>query len=236
MKYLALFVFTFITLIPLSSQTIYNSVQSGVWSNPATWDSNGVPQYTFTNDDQIIINEGHTISEPSALTFYNTSSLRIEGELVCNPGYINLYDNSNLVNNGLITLDNGSAIFISNNSTLTNNGTILGEMNTFILLSGSATLYTCLPEPVDQSMDPNSLIINNDVNSTILAPVPLGNPCDDGNELTINSTWDGDCGCSGGIAVPTLSQWGIIALILLILTLGVITLNNRNSFRLRLKY
>jgi len=56
-----------------------------------------------------------------------------------------------------------------------------------------------------------------------------GDPCDDGDPTTENDTCsDGVCmGESGAAAIPTLSEWGMIIFMTIILGLGVITILRR---------
>jgi len=52
-----------------------------------------------------------------------------------------------------------------------------------------------------------------------------GDSCNDGNPLTVNDTVQADCSCAGtdsGEAIPTVGQWGLIILALLMLNLGVL--------------
>ncbi len=52
-----------------------------------------------------------------------------------------------------------------------------------------------------------------------------GDSCNDGNPLTINDTVQADCTCIGedsGEAIPTVGEWGLIILALILLNLGVL--------------
>jgi len=53
----------------------------------------------------------------------------------------------------------------------------------------------------------------------------VGDSCNDGNPLTVNDTWNVSCLCEGeesGEAIPTVGEWGLIILALLLLNLGVL--------------
>jgi hypothetical protein len=64
----------------------------------------------------------------------------------------------------------------------------------------------------------------NDPNLTI-----PGNPCDDGDEFTIDDFVNPDCECVGGAVIPTLSQWGIIALFIIMLIFGLVAVRRRKT-------
>jgi hypothetical protein len=58
------------------------------------------------------------------------------------------------------------------------------------------------------------------------------NPCDDGNEFTIDdfvNVEEGVCSCIGGAVIPTLSQWGIIALFIIMLIFGLVAVKKRKT-------
>jgi hypothetical protein len=56
-----------------------------------------------------------------------------------------------------------------------------------------------------------------------------GNPCDDGDALTIEDFINDNCECVGGIAIPTLSQWGIIVLMIIMLIIGLVAVRRRST-------
>ncbi len=52
-----------------------------------------------------------------------------------------------------------------------------------------------------------------------------GDSCNDGNPLTVNDTVQADCSCAGtesGEPIPTVGEWGLIILALILLNLGVL--------------
>ncbi len=52
-----------------------------------------------------------------------------------------------------------------------------------------------------------------------------GDACNDGNPLTVNDTVQADCSCAGtdsGEPIPTVGEWGLIILALILLNLGVL--------------
>lgn len=56
-----------------------------------------------------------------------------------------------------------------------------------------------------------------------------GAPCDDGDSLTIEDYLNENCECVGGIAIPTLSQWGIIVLMIIMLIIGLVAVRRRST-------
>lgn len=52
--------------------TVFESIKSGSWSDPATWSCNRVPVST----DDVIINVGHTVSTPANNIFAKTLNNR----------------------------------------------------------------------------------------------------------------------------------------------------------------
>jgi hypothetical protein len=64
-----------------------------------------------------------------------------------------------------------------------------------------------------------------------LLPGQIGDPCDDGNDLTERDIINDNCECRGPIYIPTLSQWGMILLSLLALIFGILVIKGFISFR-----
>jgi hypothetical protein len=64
-------------------------------------------------------------------------------------------------------------------------------------------------------------------------PAPKdGHPCDDGDSITVNDTCS-DGVCSGELVaasqIPTLSEWGMIIFMTIILGIGVVTLLRKRT-------
>ncbi len=126
----------------------YNSVQSGNWTDPATWDKNdGFPDQT----DKAIINNGHTITLdtdiPSAgsqsgiseITVYLTGSIVEETDVSCHTIQIlsncdmNLYGNATI---GCIQFKNKSNVNIFQDGHLTTRCCIEMESDGGIVVDG----------------------------------------------------------------------------------------------------
>ncbi|TNE57221.1 MAG: HYR domain-containing protein, partial [Bacteroidetes bacterium] len=76
LSFLFILLLSVMLAVPLAAK-VTNSVASGDWSAPATWD-NGVP----ANGDQVTISAGHTVTLTAAINFTNAgSTLAINGTL-----------------------------------------------------------------------------------------------------------------------------------------------------------
>lgn len=88
-----------------------------------------------------------------------------------------------------------------------------------------ATMCTCVPVMVAGCTNPDAC--NYDPMAVVEdgSCIIQGGPCDDGNPLTDNDTIQADCSCKGidnGQGVPTLGEWGLIILALLLLNIAVL--------------
>ncbi|QBZ98924.1 T9SS type A sorting domain-containing protein [Flavobacterium sangjuense] len=143
------FVMLFFSIASMQSQTTFTSVQSGNYTDPATWGTATAP----TSDDHVVISTGHTVTLDDVLTAQNVTvsgtlectaaswEYTVEGNLTVNLGGlfkgIYFYDAGsfgynigikisvagNIVNNGRIDLSEGSSY--SPEGVLNLNGTTL---------------------------------------------------------------------------------------------------------------
>jgi hypothetical protein len=56
-----------------------------------------------------------------------------------------------------------------------------------------------------------------------------GNPCTDDDQYTIDEFVNDECECVAGAIIPTLSQWGIIALSMIMLIFGLVAVRRRKT-------
>ena len=121
-----LIVFLFLSFNSLS--TTYSSIASGDWSNSATWSDSNIPPTTFTNNDTVNINTGHTVTLTSSVTINNNCTFNIDGDLTITGNFI-VNNNFTLNITGSFTL-NGS--FTGNNNAaigITGDFDITGDCN-----------------------------------------------------------------------------------------------------------
>ena len=71
----------------------------------------------------------------------------------------------------------------------------------------------------------NSLDCNDD-DSTLTI---VGSICDDGNDATRDDLVNENCECIGSLPIPTLSQWGLFALSVIMLILGIVVVRQRKA-------
>jgi len=55
-----------------------------------------------------------------------------------------------------------------------------------------------------------------------MLPAVAGSACDDGNPDTVGDTLNADCECVGGAPIPTLGEWGLILMSLMLFIVGLV--------------
>ena len=171
----------FFTLMSMQSQTTFTSVQSGNYTDPATWGTTSAP----TSNDDVIISSGNTVTLDDVLTIKNVNisgslessdaSLEfvVTGNLTVNLGGlfkgiyyfdagtfgynkgIQLSVAGNITNNGSIDLSDGSSY--NPEGVLNLNGTAVQTVSGIGTFGG--TLYTT--DNTNTGAVINQLIINN---------------------------------------------------------------------------
>ncbi len=134
------------------------------------------------------------------------------------------------------TVDDDSCLFATGCDTCASDGTVLdnpevgdacddGDNNTEN--DAIQADCTCAGTPIGIPGCTDATACNFDPTATVddgSCVVP-GDVCNDGSPLTINDTIQADCSCEGvdsGEAVPTVGEWGLIILALILLNLGVL--------------
>ncbi|MFT3981818.1 MAG: GEVED domain-containing protein [Ferruginibacter sp.] len=105
---------------------IFVSAASGDWNAAATWVNNRVPDC----DDNVVINNGHTVTSSTANNVSKTLTIRPTGALSVTGGDVTVgctAKNNTLLNNGTVTVSAG---------TLKVNGNILANTGSFFNQSG----------------------------------------------------------------------------------------------------
>ena len=132
--------------------------------------------------------------------------------------------------------DDGSCVFATGCDTCAADGTVLDNPETGDTCNdGDSTTEndtiqsdcTCAGTPIGIPGCTDANACNYDAAATIDdgSCILPGDVCNDGNPLTINDTVQADCSCAGidsGEAIPTVGEWGLIILALILLNLGVL--------------
>jgi len=89
-----------------------------------------------------------------------------------------------------------------------------------------AATCACVPVAVTGCANPDACNFDATATTDDGSCILPGDTCDDSNPLTDNDTVQADCSCQGeivgGDAVPTVGEWGLIILALILLNLGVL--------------
>jgi hypothetical protein len=186
LKMILLVAMLVLTATSMQSQTTFTSVQSGNYSDPATWGTATTP----TSDDHVVISSGNTVTLDDILTAQNVSisgtlncieaasEFSVEGNLTVNSGGlfkghyyfetswggydkgIQLTVSGNIINNGRIDLSVGSSY--SPEGVLNLNGTSVQTVSGLGTFGG--TLY--LTDNTNTGAVINQLVIDNSSTAT----------------------------------------------------------------------
>ena len=68
-----------------------------------------------------------------------------------------------------------------------------------------------------------------------MLPAVAGSTCDDGDPDTLGDAFNADCECVGGAPIPTLGEWGLMLMSLLILITGLVYIRQSSLQTVRQK-
>ena len=188
--------------LSLSAQTIINS--QGDWDTFA-----GAGAASITTD--ATINEGISIT---------ATSLNVTGgATLTNFGTLNVMPNGSYVDGTSTFINVGTYVCAAggNHQGLTIN---TGSYTAGGGFAGGGTFEFCgtfsIPGPIFPPANSGS--------------APVGTPCDDGDSMTEDDIIrDAICSCAGFVPIPTLSQWGIMLLGLVVVIFGAVAIVQRKE-------
>lgn len=204
-----LFLCAFLFVANVASATNYNVISQADW--------NAIPN-SLPSGDTIFINGSATIVTSVALT--------IEGVLI-NYGDFTIGSNFNVsgyfINAGEAWLR--STLIVGGNGTFFNTG----NFHQFGDIISDGEFISCnLFEFSSASITGTSIISFDGTN------LPLGTPCNDGDDETINDIIINEgCNCAGGLPPPTpipaMGEWGLGILSLFLIIFGIVIVRQRTS-------
>ena len=210
----------------------FSSATNYIVNNSTDWDA--VP-ITLPAGDTVFIQEGAVIANMTVAGRSILGTIVNYGDFTVNaPSGLALQMMGSIINYGNFTIGNAGVAWFG---VFINVGTLNINLAALVIQGGGSLLNTgVINNNVDllnlgnfsdcgtfngNSPNPGGIPAN--------SLVPVDTPCDDMDDATINDVIvDVNCTCQGElIVIPTLSQWGIIGLSIVMLIFGIVAVRQR---------